>query len=150
HDRIGQSRRLYRLYRDRIRGLPAPGGRRHPGHPCPAAAPDRLIIDPFDQVGSPDENPAPRRNPAADVTSGVSSSLLSPMKSLFPVLAFLMLLVTAGTAQAQATYDTTIVHRVGRVMTIRIRGNDTLVLVVNPEVVVKARPVFANDEEYRQ
>jgi hypothetical protein len=34
-------------------------------------------------------------------------------------------------------------------MTIRIRGNDTTVLVVNPEVVVKARPVFADDEEYR-
>lgn len=66
---------------------------------------------------------------------------------LFPLVLFLVML-TAG-VRAQATYDTTIVHRDGRVMTIRIRGNDTTVLVVNPEVVVKARPVFADDEEYR-
>ena len=66
---------------------------------------------------------------------------------LFPVFLFLLMLPSG--ARAQATYDTTIVHRDGRVMTIRIRGNDTTVLVVNPEVVVKARPVFADDEEYR-
>lgn len=62
---------------------------------------------------------------------------------------FLFLMTLSSGVRAQATYDTTIVHRDGRVMTIRIRGNDTTVLVVNPEVVVKARPVFADDEEYR-
>jgi hypothetical protein len=66
---------------------------------------------------------------------------------LFPLVLFLVMLSSG--VRAQATYDTTIVHRDGRVMTIRIRGNDTTVLVVNPEVVVKARPVFADDEEYR-
>jgi hypothetical protein len=66
---------------------------------------------------------------------------------LLPLFLFLMTLSSG--VRAQATYDTTIVHRDGRVMTIRIRGNDTTVLVVNPEVVVKARPVFADDEEYR-
>lgn len=67
--------------------------------------------------------------------------------SLLPFVLFLVMLSSG--VRAQATYDTTIVHRDGRVMTIRIRGNDTTVLVVNPEVVVKARPVFADDEEYR-
>jgi hypothetical protein len=66
---------------------------------------------------------------------------------LLPLVLFLVMLSSG--VRAQATYDTTIVHRDGRVMTIRIRGNDTTVLVVNPEVVVKARPVFADDEEYR-
>ncbi len=66
---------------------------------------------------------------------------------LLPLFIFLVMLSSG--VRAQATYDTTIVHRDGRVMTIRIRGNDTTVLVVNPEVVVRARPVFADDEEYR-
>lgn len=66
---------------------------------------------------------------------------------LFTILLLFMTAWSAATAQAE--FDTTIVHRDGRVMTIRIRGNDTTVLVVNPEVVVKARPVFADDEEYR-
>jgi hypothetical protein len=71
------------------------------------------------------------------------------MRFACPLSLFIFLVMLSSGVKAQATYDTTIVHRDGRVMTIRIRGNDTTVLVVNPEVVVKARPVFADDEEYR-
>lgn len=35
-------------------------------------------------------------------------------------------------------------------MRIRITGTDTLVVATIPEVVIKAPPVFSNDEEYRQ
>jgi len=35
-------------------------------------------------------------------------------------------------------------------MRIRITGTDTLIVATIPEVVVKAPPVFSNDEEYRQ
>jgi hypothetical protein len=51
---------------------------------------------------------------------------------------------------AQVAYDTTIVYTDGRVMRVRINGNDTLVVASIPEVVIKAPPVFANDEQYRQ
>ena len=52
---------------------------------------------------------------------------------------------------AQSTvYDTTIVYTDGRVMRVRIEGNDTIVVAKIPEVVVRAPPVFADDEEYRQ
>jgi len=52
--------------------------------------------------------------------------------------------------RAQSVYDTTIIHNDGRIMRIRISGNDTMVVATIPEVVVKAPRVFANDEEYRQ
>ncbi|MEO6130445.1 MAG: DUF4294 domain-containing protein [Saprospiraceae bacterium] len=73
------------------------------------------------------------------------------MKHL-PRFAFSFLLLLAGSVlygQA-AGYDTTIVHQDGRVMRIRIVGNDTVFVATIPEVVVKAPRVFANDEEYRQ
>lgn len=47
-------------------------------------------------------------------------------------------------------YDTTIVYTDGRVMRVRIDGTDTIVVARIPEVVVKAPPVFDDDEEYRQ
>jgi hypothetical protein len=67
-------------------------------------------------------------------------------------LAFLPVLVfwVFAVIHSQATYDTTIVHQDGRVMTIRISGKDTIFVATIPEVVVKAPRVFANDEEYRQ
>ena len=52
--------------------------------------------------------------------------------------------------QSSTVYDTTIVYTDGRVMRVRISGTDTLIVARIPEVVVKAPPVFANDEEYRQ
>jgi hypothetical protein len=52
--------------------------------------------------------------------------------------------------QGTITYDTTIVYTDGRVMRVRIEGNDTIVIASIPEVVIKAPPVFADDEEYRQ
>ena len=52
--------------------------------------------------------------------------------------------------QTEAVYDTTIVHQDGRVMRIHISGSDTTVIASFPEVVIKAPPVFSNDEEYRQ
>ena len=52
--------------------------------------------------------------------------------------------------QSEVAFDTTIVHRDGRVMRIRINGTDTVVVATMPEVVIKAPPVFSNDEEYRQ
>lgn len=52
--------------------------------------------------------------------------------------------------QSTPSYDTTIVFNDGRVMRVRITGTDTLVVASIPEVVIKAPPVFANDEQYRQ
>jgi len=52
--------------------------------------------------------------------------------------------------QGTITYDTTIVYTDGRVMRVRIEGKDTIVIATIPEVVIKAPPVFADDEEYRQ
>jgi hypothetical protein len=52
--------------------------------------------------------------------------------------------------QSGEVYDTTIVYSDGRVMRVRIHGSDTLVVAHIPEVIVKAPPVFSNDEEYRQ
>ena len=52
--------------------------------------------------------------------------------------------------QNQTVYDTTIVHRDGRVMRIHIDGTDTTVVATIPEVVIKAPPVFNDDEQYRQ
>jgi Domain of unknown function (DUF4294) len=52
--------------------------------------------------------------------------------------------------QTPAIYDTTIVHQDGRVMRVRITGTDTIVVATMPEVIIKAPPVFSNDEEYRQ
>jgi hypothetical protein len=51
---------------------------------------------------------------------------------------------------AQVTYDTTIVYTDGRIMRVRITGDDTIVVASIPEVVIKAPPVFDNDEQYRQ
>jgi hypothetical protein len=70
-------------------------------------------------------------------------------------LLYLFLLVVSPWAQdvfGQATtvYDTTIVYTDGRVMRVRIEGGDTTVVAQIPEVVVKAPPVFNDDEEYRQ
>lgn len=71
-------------------------------------------------------------------------------RSLF----YLFLLTLGALAQdsvGQSTvYDTTIVYLDGRVMRITIEGNDTIAVAQIPEVVVKAPPVFADDEEYRQ
>ncbi|HJW30321.1 MAG TPA: DUF4294 domain-containing protein [Saprospiraceae bacterium] len=74
------------------------------------------------------------------------------MKFRILYLFSLFLFPSAQEALGQATtvYDTTIVYTDGRVMRIRIDGNDTTVVAQIPEVVVKAPPVFANDEEYRQ
>lgn len=67
---------------------------------------------------------------------------------------FLLLVLMLGSArltgQSEFVYDTTIVHHDGRVMRVRIAGNDTVVVATIPEVTVKAPRVFANDEEYRQ
>lgn len=52
--------------------------------------------------------------------------------------------------QSETVYDTTIIHHDGRIMRIQIRGTDTIVVATIPEVVIKAPPVFSNDEEYRQ
>jgi hypothetical protein len=69
-------------------------------------------------------------------------------------LLYLLLLLFSALAQdliGQATvYDTTIVYTEGGVMRVRIDGTDTTVVARIPEVVVKAPPVFADDEEYRQ
>lgn len=82
----------------------------------------------------------------------VSSSLYPVMHSRFFCL-FLFLLAPWFQdvfGQGTITYDTTIVYTDGRVMRVRIEGNDTIVVAAIPEVVIKAPPVFANDEEYRQ
>lgn len=68
---------------------------------------------------------------------------------------YLLLLIFSPWAQdvfGQTTtvYDTTIIYTDGRVMRVRIEGTDTIVVARIPEVVVKAPPVFADDEEYRQ
>jgi hypothetical protein len=69
---------------------------------------------------------------------------------------FYLLLLVFGpfvldlTAQTSTVYDTTIVYTDGRVMRVRINGTDTIVVARIPEVVVKAPPVFSDDEEYRQ
>ncbi len=52
--------------------------------------------------------------------------------------------------QSEVVYDTTIIHHDGRIMTVQIRGTDTIVVATIPEVVIKAPPVFSDDEEYRQ
>ena len=83
---------------------------------------------------------------------GVSSPLLSRMNRLFLLVLMVLFCFLTETASGQneATYDTTIVHRDGRVMRIRITGTDTIVVATIPEVVIKAPPVFSDDEEYRQ
>jgi len=70
-------------------------------------------------------------------------------------LVYLLLLLFSALApdlwgQASTVYDTTIVYTDGRVMRVHIDGSDTTVVARIPEVVVKAPPVFADDEEYRQ
>jgi hypothetical protein len=52
--------------------------------------------------------------------------------------------------QGTMTYDTTFVYPDGRSLRVRIEGNDTIVVAEIPEIVIKAPPVFADDEEYRQ
>ncbi len=47
-------------------------------------------------------------------------------------------------------YDTTIIYPDGRIMRVKITGSDTIIVARIPEVVVKAPPVFADDEAYRQ
>lgn len=63
---------------------------------------------------------------------------------------FFSLCLTSVIGQTPAVYDTTIVHYDGRVMRVRISGEDTIVVATIPEVTVKAPRVFTNDEEYRQ
>ena len=74
------------------------------------------------------------------------------MNRLVSLLTFFSLLLTAGLVygQNEAPYDTIIVHQDGRVLRIRISGTDTAFVGTIPEVVIKAPPVFSNDEEYRQ
>lgn len=74
------------------------------------------------------------------------------MRTLLRKLILLCMLVFAGTLSAQtpAVYDTTIIHPDGRIMTIKISGTDTVVVATIPEVIIKAPPVFSDDEEYRQ
>ena len=74
------------------------------------------------------------------------------MRTLFrhiPLLC-LLLFTFSVSAQTETVYDTTIIHHDGRIMTIQITGTDTLILATIPEVVIKAPPIFTNDEEYRQ
>lgn len=70
------------------------------------------------------------------------------------LLIFLMLSALIGVspvhAQTEMAYDTTIIYQDGRILRVRIQGSDTVVVATIPEVVIKAPPVFANDEEYRQ
>ncbi|MEP6645573.1 MAG: DUF4294 domain-containing protein [Saprospiraceae bacterium] len=68
----------------------------------------------------------------------------------YSLMVFCLLMASSGLYAQEAGYDTTIVHQDGRVMRIRIVGNDTIFVATIPEVVVKAPRVFANDEEYRQ
>lgn len=66
------------------------------------------------------------------------------------LLAASFLLLTYFSGFCQAEYDTTIVYPDGRVMQVRISDGDTIMRAWIPEVIVKAPPVFADDEEYRQ
>lgn len=70
--------------------------------------------------------------------------------ALFSIALMLFLLPLLAQGQNEAVYDTTIVHRDGRVMRIHIEGNDTTIVATIPEVVIKAPPVFNDDEQYRQ
>ena len=74
------------------------------------------------------------------------------MNRLVSLVLYFCLFFTAGLVygQNEAPYDTIIVHPDGRVMRIRITGTDTNIVGTIPEVVIKAPPVFSNDEEYRQ
>src|SRR5688572_14048207 len=88
---------------------------------------------------------------ATQETTTVSSSLLDTMKkTVYLIFSFILLWATQAVGQTKTVYDTTLVHHDGRVMRVRISGNDTIVVATIPEVVVKAPRVFANDEEYRQ
>lgn len=68
----------------------------------------------------------------------------------FSILVIFFFLCEFTSAEAQVVYDTTIVAQDGRVMRVRIEGGDTIVVATMPEVVIKAPPSFAHDEEYRQ
>ena len=68
----------------------------------------------------------------------------------FTIVLVLFLLPALAYSQNEAVYDTTIVHRDGRVMRIHIDGTDTTIVATIPEVVIKAPPVFNDDEQYRQ
>ncbi len=70
--------------------------------------------------------------------------------ALFIGFLLTLFLPVLGLAQNQTVYDTTIVHRDGRVMRIHIDGTDTTIVATIPEVVIKAPPVFNDDEQYRQ
>lgn len=74
------------------------------------------------------------------------------MNRLFLLISLTCLITITGQVfgQSEVAFDTTIVHQDGRVMRIRINGTDTVVVATMPEVVIKAPPVFSNDEEYRQ
>jgi hypothetical protein len=68
----------------------------------------------------------------------------------FSIVLMLFLLPMLAFSQSETVYDTTIVHRDGRVMRIHIDGSDTTIVATIPEVVIKAPPVFNDDEQYRQ
>lgn len=74
------------------------------------------------------------------------------MNRLAQLITIVCLVLLSGdlVGQSETTYDTTIIHQDGRIMRIRITGSDTIVVATIPEVVIKAPPVFSNDEEYRQ
>jgi hypothetical protein len=71
------------------------------------------------------------------------------MKYFLSLALFVLSATWLQELHAQVTYDTTIVYNDGRVMRVRITGNDTIVVASIPEVVIKSPPVFANDEQYR-
>jgi hypothetical protein len=72
------------------------------------------------------------------------------MNRILFCLSLLILSTWAQDSFGQAIYDTTMVYPDGRVFRITIQGSDTIAVAQLREVVVKAPPVFADDEEYRQ
>jgi len=72
-------------------------------------------------------------------------------KSFFITISLFFVLITSISGQVTPSeYDTTLIYNDGRIMRVRITGDDTIFVATIPEVIVKAPRVFANDEEYRQ
>lgn len=72
-------------------------------------------------------------------------------KSFFITISLFFVLVTSVSGQSTpSVYDTTLIYNDGRIMRVRITGDDTIFVASIPEVIVRAPRVFANDEEYRQ
>ncbi|MEO5906789.1 MAG: DUF4294 domain-containing protein [Saprospiraceae bacterium] len=69
----------------------------------------------------------------------------------FITISLFFVLITSVSGQTTPSeYDTTLIYNDGRIMRVRITGDDTIFVATFPEVIVKAPRVFANDEEYRQ